>query len=448
MSIASGCCEITKVDRSVVDLPGAHCQSRVVCEGKAGRKGAEESRPNPQSHPELYSLRFWAFLLVFAHHFLGPCLHRLSGLGNNAVIARLVTTAVDLGSLGVDLFFCMSSFLITRILVREFEAHGRLNIPAFLARRCLRIFPLYFGFLGLTVFVIPHFLASEHLSKEYLIPFVLFGANWVCAARGFPSSVAAPLWSVSGEQQFYLLWPALVHWLSPRRIVPMALACVGVSTIARMAVLRAGLPQPAIWANTLAHLDPIAAGALCSVMLSRKGWPIQQGARRALLALGIGLPAGLLFTLGPSVYHGPWSLLFYPASAFACGCVLAGVYREGRAAYRPSLVYLGRISYGLFVFHILAMQLTRAVTAPLLAGKGSSFKAALAGGNMVIAFGLTVGLAMLSYRYFEEPFLRYKARFRSEKSSRPVKHAGPEVSSPVAPLFLPQMKGGASTSAR
>jgi peptidoglycan/LPS O-acetylase OafA/YrhL len=460
MSINSVCHELREEEGMAVELVpsgkpqpkskhgwtragGVAIKIRAVSQGEAGRSRAvDKSRSSVPIHPELYSLRFWAFLLIFLHHFLGPYRHRIAGLSQNPILSRLITTALDSGSLGLDLFFCMSSFLITGILVREIEANGRLNIAAFLARRCLRIFPLYFGFLALTVCVIPYFLPSERLSREYLVPFLLFGANWVCAFRGFPSSVAAPLWSVSGEQQFYLLWPALVSWLSPRRIVPIALGCIGVATVARIVVLRLGLPQPAIWANTVAHLDPIAAGALCSVALRGRGWRIREGGRRALLAVGLGLPIALIFALGPSVYHGPLSLLFYPASALACGCILAGVYREGRTAYRPSIVYLGQISYGLFVFHILAIQIARAATRPLVVGKGWSFKAALFGGDMIIAFGLTVGMAMLSYHYFERTFLRYKARFRTERSSRPEQEAGPERAGSAVTLFVPQMSRG------
>ena len=381
-------------------------------------------------HPELYSLRFWAFLLIFAHHFLGRYFEGIASLAHDPLTSRIISALFNFGSLGLDMFFCLSSFLVTGILLREFDANGRLDITAFLARRALRIFPLYFGFLALTTFVLPRLLPGEHLGGEYLVAFLLFGANWICTFKGFPPSVAAPLWSVSGEQQFYALWPVLIGWLSPRRIVPLAVGCIGVSTVVRVAVLQANLPPPAIWANTLAHLDPIAVGALCSVCLRSSQSRIAN--RRLLLAFGIGLPACLLFVLGPSAYHGPWSMAFYPAAALACGSILLGVYRHTPKLHSPWLVHLGKISYGLFVFHTLAIQLVdKLFAASLPSPEGLVFKVALGLGQMATAFILTIGIAILSYRYFEKPFLQYKTLFRA----KPAGPAFPELAqSPVVVL--------------
>jgi peptidoglycan/LPS O-acetylase OafA/YrhL len=405
---------------SVVDIPHAERQvPRLLVRQTGGAK--QKSRANAPLHPELSCLRFWAFLLIFAHHFFGRYQEAIVGLSNGPRGLRIISALFDSASLGLDMFFCLSSFLITGILLREFEANGRLDLSAFLARRALRIFPLYFGFLALTVFVLPHLLPNEHLSGQYLVAFLLFGANWICAFQGFPASVAAPLWSVSGEQQFYALWPVLLGWLSPRRIVPLALGCILLSTVARASVLHLGLARPAIWANTLAHLDPIAVGALCSVWVRNRQCDIGEATRRGLLAFGLGLPVTLLFILGPSVYHSRWSMIFYPAAALACGSILVGVYRQTTRAHRPWLVHLGQISYGLFVFHTLAIQLVQGILVAVLPSPhGMSFKAAFGLGQMSVALALTIGVAMLSYRFYEEPFLRYKAMFRPIKSPQPA----------------------------
>ena len=419
-SPASNHARETSEQFSVVDIPHAERQvPRLLVRQTGGAK--QKSRANAPPHPELSCLRFWAFLLIFAHHFLGRYQEAIVGLSNDPRSSRIVSALFDSGSLGLDMFFCLSSFLITGILLREFEANGRLDISAFLARRALRIFPLYFGFLALTVFVLPHVLPNEHLSGQYLIAFLLFGANWICAFQGFPTSVAAPLWSVSGEQQFYALWPVLLGWLSPRRIVPLALGCILLSTTVRASVLHLGLARPAIWANTLAHLDPIAVGALCSVWLRNRQSDFGEATRRWLLAFGVGLPLTLLFILGPSAYHGPWSIVFYPVAALACGSILLSVYRQTTGTHRRWLVYLGQISYGLFVFHTLAIQLVQGIfVAVLPSPQGMSFKAAFGFGQMSVALALTTATAMLSYRFFEEPFLRYKAMFRPTKPSQPA----------------------------
>ncbi len=102
----------------------------------------------------------------------------------------------------VDLFFALSSYLITELLIREHRPTGTLNIRAFYARRVLRIWPLYFFAL---------FLAAPSLPREYLAGFALLSGNWMCALAGFPASPFALLWSVSIEEQFYLAWPWVVR---------------------------------------------------------------------------------------------------------------------------------------------------------------------------------------------------------------------------------------------
>jgi len=386
-------------------------------------------------HPELYSLRAAAFAVIFGHHFLASYLGGFARLTHDGVASRVVMALVDSCSVGLDMFFCLSSFLITSQLVREFDAHGHLNVGRFLARRSLRIFPLYFGFLALTVFIVPRLIPGEHLSGVYLSAFCFFGANWLCAFNGYPASVSAPLWSVSAEQQFYLVWSALIAFLSPRRVVPLALCGLGLATVARITVLHLGLPHPAIWANTFARLDPIALGALCAMFVRQKRWRPGQGLRTSILITGLSVPPLLIFILGPTVYHGPWSVLFYPCVALASACVLAGTYRENKAKHPAVLVYLGRISYGLFIFHMLAIQIVRTVQHFLVPHvQGWQMKLALCAGSMALALGLTVALAALSYRYFETPFLALKARFSIPKTHPPAP-ATSLASTPMGPGF-------------
>lgn len=368
-------------------------------------------------HPELFTLRACAFAVIFAHHFLASHLEGFVRLTHNGLLSRAMVAVVDSGSVGLDLFFCLSSFLITSLLVREYDTYGRVDVGNFLARRSLRILPLYFGFLILAWVVLPRILPNEHLTWGYFAAFCVFGANWLCAFHGYPVSVVAPLWSVSAEQQFYLGWSWAIARLSPRRIVPLALSCLVVATITRITVLYLGLPRPAIWANTLAHLDPIALGALGAVFIHRNRWRPSPRLRRVALLAGLAIPPVLIYFISPAAFHGWWSLLFYPCTALACLGILVGTYREQPAKQSAALVYLGRISYGLFIFHLMAIRIVSAFQATWFPHPQSWLaKLALCSGEMVAAFGLALGLAALSYRYFESPFLALKTRFELPKA--------------------------------
>ncbi len=271
------------------------------------------------------------------------------------------------GALGVDLFFALSSYLITELLLREHRVTGSLNIRAFYARRVLRIWPLYFFVL---------LMAVPSLPGEYLAGFALLSGNWICAFAGFPTSPFALLWSVSIEEQFYLAWPWVVRG-DARRVATCAWIMLAVASITRIVLAAMGTKHPGVWCNTLARLDPIAAGALLAFYGPSKGRPLSLAAGAATLFLAGGF--------GP---HDGWgSIVTYPAAAAAAVAILYGSL--GMAWNNRILGYLGKISYGLYVFHVAAMEWV----------------------GPAAALPVTIAIAALSYRYLESPFLRMKERF-------------------------------------
>ena len=114
-----------------------------------------------------------------------------------------------MGAFGVDLFFVLSSFLITELLLREKSLLGEVDVRSFYIRRVLRIWPLYFAFLFLAA-AMQWFVPGQHIGWRAAVGFSFLAGNWWIVFHGFPSSVIFPLWSVSIEEQFYLLWPAAV----------------------------------------------------------------------------------------------------------------------------------------------------------------------------------------------------------------------------------------------
>jgi peptidoglycan/LPS O-acetylase OafA/YrhL len=259
--------------------------------------------------PELDVLRFLAFFAVFFHHTAMYMPEFFAKHHVPAFLGVLESTLAKAGGFGVDLFFVLSAYLITELLMREKSRRGVLDIPSFYVRRILRIWPLYYCFVAL-VAAVPALHASDHFSSHHFVPFLFLLGNWGCVAFGFPShSVCGLLWSVCVEEQFYLLWPPVVSRLSRRNILFAAVVMIVVANVARALAILAHAHYPQVWCNTLARLDPIAVGVLVAVLLSGELPRFGRVERSALLVLGL---VGLLFVggyadLASSVPSSPWA---------------------------------------------------------------------------------------------------------------------------------------------
>src|SRR3984893_16892184 len=227
-----------------------------------------QSRPAPRRstyRPELDVLRFIAFFGVFLFHTAGYPVDFYVRHHVPIFVAEVLNAAIASGKYGVDLFFALSSYLITDLLIRERDQFGSLDVRSFYVRRILRIWPLYF-FILLVTSLIPFFDPNREFGLRYLLPFMFLSGNWAFVAFGGLTSVAAlPLWSVSVEEQFYLLWPPVVARLSRRGIVGAAGVMIVLANLPRVVVLFRHGGGWDVWANTLARLDPMAAGILLAV---------------------------------------------------------------------------------------------------------------------------------------------------------------------------------------
>jgi peptidoglycan/LPS O-acetylase OafA/YrhL len=343
--------------------------------------------------PELDILRFGAFLLVFLHHALPHSTIDYFASGIPSQAASLLAGVARAGALGVDLFFTLSAFLITGLLLRERCLRGAIDIRAFYIRRILRIWPLYY-FALLILVPAMSILAGEHMSWSYSVAFGLFGGNWACAAWGYPPSSFSLLWAVSIEEQFHLIWPWLVRW-GKLHLRWTAYGMLAAATVTRIVLVIRDVQHPGIWCNTLARLDPIAGGALLACFLN--GSMPEHSRRTRVLSISLG--GALLVASGAPGSNTGWPVLVtYPLAAAASVAIIFGTL-GARSGARPGspgaylgvgATYLGKISYGLYVFHAAAIRL---VPSPLA------------------ALSLTIAISAVSYRYLESPFLRLKKRF-------------------------------------
>lgn len=352
-------------------------------------------------HPELDALRFLAFLLVFLTH-VGPAFARF----DPSMFA--ISFA---GAFGVPLFFTLSSFLITELLIRERERTATVDVRAFLIRRMLRIWPLYFVFLlfGITYALIQ----GHHVPGLLVASYLMLSANWYCAFHGFPTLFISPLWSISIEEQFYLIWPSCARLAGRTGLLVLAVLCwfLFLPTLAFLGpvdFLRT-------WPDSLVQFQFFALGAFIAMVLHRRVIRLPSFVRLGMVV------SGLLCFYAAARYidaHGNGFGSFAPGYLLiqlGCLSLLLGVYEMRQPTSfmrRPYgvIVWLGRISYGLYVFHILALHIVGRAFARVRGGQlGSSLMGLLC--EDVIVLATTVVFAAMSYYFLEKRFLRYKERF-------------------------------------
>ncbi|HTD97281.1 MAG TPA: acyltransferase [Edaphobacter sp.] len=362
--------------------------------------------------PELDALRFFAFLFVL-------CFHRMDYVPTDPTHDPWLFHFSTAGAFGVPVFFLLSAFLITELLVRERAQTGRIHVQSFYVRRILRIWPLYFlAFYGLAL--LAHLLPGVGpLTHSSWLAFSLFAGNWYILRHGWIAGPVDPLWSISVEEQFYIAIPLLVA-LGGRRalkITSALLLAVAYAVILHYA-LHPSTGDNGEWTNSFVQFQFFAAGTLLALVL--RGRLPQTPLALRLLAIVAALACWFTALLGFGVRS--WDAHPTPTGAVLgwafvlAGCVLFFLSLLGLPErYIPHwLAYLGRISFGLYVFHSLILHLvftqgagslTRLTT---LLHLPMALRASL---GTAIVLAATILTAHLSYQFFERPFLQLKKRF-------------------------------------
>ena len=370
-----------------------------------------QTRVDTFYRPGLDILRALAFLLVFVAHGLVSHLDQPTQLG---AIGRA-------GEFGVCIFFFLSSYLITELLLREKRETSTIHIPAFYVRRILRIWPLYFAMIGVGWFY-GLFSPNHTVSLAWGAALMLLFTNWYTVGHGYPPGFLFPLWSVSLEEQFYLLWPCMVKYLSPGSLLGVSTMLMTAAYLTLARLLHQGqILDPGIWVNSLVQFQYFALGTMTAVVLRGRVPNFSKPMRWALFAAGLlclRAAQAAVYSNDPSLPHdllhiGPRYLIALPG----CLCLFLSCLQLPAGKLQKPFIYLGKISYGLYVFHVLWLGLVR----DLLTHVASSHLSPLAFQltAMAIALPATVLTGMLSYQYLESPFLRLKKRFTFVRS-RPV----------------------------
>jgi peptidoglycan/LPS O-acetylase OafA/YrhL len=322
---------------------------------EAPRSADTEAHAGETYVPALDGLRFVAFSFVFLHH---------APLTQSTLIGRF-------GWAGVDLFLCLSGFLLTRLLLLERARRGHVSLRNFYIRRCLRIWPLYYLMLFVGFVAVPMYIASvargnvaalveAFRARDYVVPYAAFLGNWAVAQHGFPPNPAlSPLWTISLEEQFYLFLPFVIAWSGNRATLMRVTALLfAVGGISRGVIAHYDASYLFATASTFARVDSFAAGMLVALLPASAWRVLQRPAAGVVLVLVGALAAWGVTSLPPANHTGPHLVLLYWLVDLTALTVLVATLRQGELqrllSYGP-FVYLGKISYGLYVCHLLVL---------------------------------------------------------------------------------------------
>lgn len=361
-----------------------------------------------QRVPELDGIRGAAILLVLVFHF-----------GAGTMPPGILRDAATLGWSGVDLFFVLSGFLITGILLdtRQAPAYFR----AFYARRMLRTFPLYFAYLAAMLLVIlplaNHFGFFVQYRPEPLA-YWLYLSNWTSPFENPLGGPLAHLWSLAVEEQFYLAWPLAVRWAGPRALPALCVfLAAGSFAFRNLWPLDPTFPE-VVYRWTPARIEPIAFGALVACAVRRPAWVsrIRTAAPYAATVAALALAAVIASCGSPANLCRAMSRYGFTALAVLYALAVFRAATGGSNALRsPLLGQFGKYSYGVYVLHFplaLAAMGFREAHGEVL---GTGYALA----SLAIGVPLSLAAAAFSWRFLEDPFLRLKERFTPSALATP-----------------------------
>ena len=347
----------------------------------------------PKHIPQLDVLRGLAVLDVMLYHAseLAPSLH----LG---ILFRF-------GYTGVDLFFVLSGFLITGILV-ESKNHPH-YFRNFYARRALRIWPIYYVLLIFTFILLPAIqpsLTSTIFEKSHpwqAYPFLLQNLTAI-GQKGFDTLRVT--WSLAIEEQFYLMWPVIV-WLAPRRSLKyLALGAVAISMALRWSSLYGVIPSINIYTNTLTRLDGLGLGAFLAVWIPEADARVVKWGGMLVVVLCLPVTIVLMW-----MNYGHWSAYALVSLCFA-GLLCAAINLPW-FSNSDFLRYTGRISYAMYLVHVpIFMYVKDGWIRKLLTVRWEIVSDLLL---FAVSFALCYALAAASWHFFESKILQLKSRFQA-----------------------------------
>lgn len=367
----------------------------------------EQPFARPVAHiPGLDGIRGIAILAIIVFH--------VPNAPHGRFLNSIVGHAANLGWMGVDLFFVLSGFLITGILIDTRSSEGYFR--TFYARRALRILPVYVVFLCFWMWIAPLVGALPAETAQRLRDsqgwYWSFLINVMIAVRGWTAAAGGPthLWSLAVEEQFYLIWPVIVLLAAPRSLPWIAVGCIVLAELCRLAIVIWGADPRVNYLLLPTRMDTLAVGAFlaCAVRSPQllRGvirWRMRITCIAILVLLLIWMYAHALDYQRSLV-----QLVAYPAIALLSGALVLAATQPSSFLATRTLRFFGRYSYGMYVWHWLIVVVLARKTALLEASVGLGWSLERYALAVSIVIAATTAVALASWYLIEQPILRLK----------------------------------------
>lgn len=371
--------------------------------------------------PNLEGLRFLAFFVVFINHATSS----LGFYNPSKAFVFIRTNFLLNGNLGVSFFFVLSGFLITYLLLKEKEISGKINIKNFYLRRVLRIWPLYFLIVAMCLLIFPLFenilpqwfpigVSTSEINKWF---YLTFTGNFDYIYNGINNFMIGILWSVSIEEQFYLLWPLIIAFVPTKYLLKTFIIIILGSIAFRFFYARGNVMI--IKYHSLSSVSDLATGALIAYLAFRQSVidRMEKIPKYAIVIVYI-----LLFILVPlhfyvwkfGIYYNHLSSLMPVIFSSLFAFIIMEQNYSKHSFYKISnwkiISSFGKYTYGMYCYHIIVffavMLIFHLIGVNLNGMSKYTFLFVV-----ITSFFSTLLVSELSYRYYESFFLRLKDRF-------------------------------------
>jgi peptidoglycan/LPS O-acetylase OafA/YrhL len=311
------------------------------------------------------------------------------------------------GGFGVLVFFVLSGFLITWLLLKEFQKTGDLSFRKFYARRSLRIFPAFYAYSAflLGALIVTH----KHIVVPQAVASLLYLNDYYQAILGDPNTGLSHTWSLAVEEQFYLIWaPALLVLLRSRKVLPTLVTAIGTLWVYRLILVLCGVNQGYIYEAFDTRADHLLTGCLLAFLLFERKWArLFRVACRPWFICAVVIVLAVMnageFRFG-TLYRDTVAFTIEPMllAILIPGLIYSSATLAGRILESALISGMGRISYSMYLYQ----QIVISPVEKLLHAQPVLLQA-------VASVAATVVAALFSYHVIERPFLRLKSRFQS-----------------------------------